>query len=83
MSVQIPLRVKIEQNGTVKGYVETLNFGNHSVSVNGPVADIDSDRGLLWADLGVVVQSSAPPSGITYAQWLAGGDGFWGWIEIP
>lgn len=115
MSLQVPLRLKVEENGVVKGYVETLDFSG-SVTVNGPVAHIASggggggdadtlqghpasffapqsdldaleaqvdDRSQMWSRLGVVIQASAPPSGITYAQWLAGASGFWGWIQLP
>lgn len=116
MSIQVPIRLKIEQDGTVKGFVETLNFtGGAAVTVNGPIADVaaggggggdaatlqghpasffapasDLDavearlaRALIWAQLGVIVQDTAPASGITYAQWLAGTDGYWGWIDLP
>ena len=39
MSIPVPLRLRIEQDGTVKGYVETLNFtGGSGVSVTGPIA---------------------------------------------
>jgi len=111
MSIETPIRLKIEQNGAVKGYVETLDFST-GVTVNGPVAhitnsgggggdadtlqghpasffaaaaDVDAleDRALMWARLGVVVQTTPPASGITYAQWLSGVNGNWGWIELP
>jgi hypothetical protein len=87
MSIQIPLRLKIEQNGSVKGYVETLNFLGGTVAVNGPVVDItgggDTDRATAWARLGIAVQAANPGAGITYAAWVAGGTGFWGWIRLP
>ena len=121
MSIVAPIRLKVEQDGTVKGYVETLNFvGGATVAVNGPVASITAgsgggggdaqtldghpasyfateadlttvealiasmqDRATMWSTLGVAVQSTAPASGITYAQWLAGATGYWGWIELP
>jgi hypothetical protein len=41
------------------------------------------DRAAMWAALGVVVQATAPATGITYAQWLAGQTGNWAWIELP
>lgn len=111
MSLEIPIRLKISQNGTVKGYVETLDFTS-GVSVTGPVAHVTNsgggggdadtlqghpasffaeavdvadllDRAQMWARLGVAVQTTPPASGITYAQWLSGVDGSWGWIELP
>jgi len=41
------------------------------------------NRALKWADMGVAVQPVAPATGITYAEWLAGLSGSWGWIQIP
>ena len=40
-------------------------------------------RALMWANLGIAVQASDPGSGITYAQWVGGATGFWGWIKLP
>ena len=112
----------VEQDGTVKGYVETLNFtGGATVTVTGPVASVAAggggggggdadtlqghpasyfateadlttaeaniatllDRATNWALLGVTIQNTPPAGGITYAAWLAGGAGYWAWIEIP
>ena len=127
MSIQVPLRLKVEANGTLKGYAETLNFKGGTVAFNGPVAEVtvgsgggggDADtlqghpasyfatevglttvegsvttlsaqvaailqRALMWANLGIAVQASSPGSGITYAQWVGGASGFWGWIKLP
>ena len=118
MSLQIPIRLKIEENGVVRGYVETLDLPQGSVTVVGPVAhirgsgggggDADTlqghpasyfateadmlaaeaqlaammDRASMWATLGVQV-TATPVAGITYADWLAGAAGYWGWIRIP
>lgn len=117
MSLQVPLRIKIEQGGVTKGYVETLDFSS-GVTVNGPVAHVTAGggggdantlqghpasffateadlttlegqvadleaRSLMWGRLGILVQTTAPPSGITYADWLAGTNGYWGWIQLP
>ena len=116
MSLNIPLRIPIKQNGTIVGYVEALDFT--SVTVTGPVAHVASgggggdaatlqghpasffataadlttvdaevaalmDRAQMWSMLGVAVQPAAPATGVTYAQWLAGASGNWGWIQIP
>lgn len=43
MSLQVPIRLRIEQGGVLKGYVETLNFG--TVTVQGPVAHVPSGGG--------------------------------------
>lgn len=124
MSVQVPIRLRVEQDGTLKGYVEALNFSGATVSVSGPRAEVAvsagggggdaltlqghpasffaaeadllaleaqvaadeaaaSNRALMWERLGVIVQTTAPATGITYAQWLAGMNGHWGWIELP
>jgi hypothetical protein len=128
MSLQIPIRLKIEENGVVKGYVETLDFsgavavtvnraiGHVNVTGGGGGGDADTlqghpasffatetdlttaegnisvlnvevaalmDRAQMWAMLGVAVQQTAPPAGITYANWLGGVPGNWGWIRIP
>ena len=42
-----------------------------------------ADRANAWANLGVWVGATAPTTGITYAEWLAGADGYWGWKSIP
>jgi len=140
MSISVPIRLKIEQAGVVKGYVETLDLSGFTVSVTGPRASITPspstggdaatlqghpasyfalaadiaaisaqiqainatdaaqqtqlnsitaslasllNRALIWANMGVAVQPVAPATGITYAEWLAGVAGSWGWIQIP
>lgn len=41
MSIQIPIKLKILQNGAAIGYVETLNFvSGATISKNGPIANI-------------------------------------------
>ena len=42
-----------------------------------------ANRATAWANLGVWVGPTAPAVGITYAEWLAGADGYWGWKSIP
>jgi hypothetical protein len=42
-----------------------------------------SSRANAWANLGIWVGPSSPGAGITYAQWLAGASGYWGWKSIP
>jgi hypothetical protein len=140
MSISVPIRLKIEQAGVLKGYVETLDFTGITVSVAGPIATVTGapagggnaatleghpasyfgtaaedvslsaqitsihitdaaqqaqitsnatalaallNRALMWASMGVAVQPVAPATGITYAQWLSGIPGSWGWIQIP
>ena len=131
MSIQIPIRLKILQNGAAIGYVETLNFvSGATISKNGPIANInvsggggggDADtlqthpasyfataadvttlqtdfltlevdvnaiiaaigRDRWWDTGGVVVSDVDPGPGITYAQWLAGATGDFGWLRIP
>jgi pyruvate/2-oxoglutarate dehydrogenase complex dihydrolipoamide acyltransferase (E2) component len=115
VSVQVPIRLKIEQGGVVKGYVEALNFtGGTAVTVNGPIADVaggggggdaatleghpasffataadvaaieaELARDSVFELLGIAVSASAPTDGITYAQWLSGSAGHWGWILLP
>jgi hypothetical protein len=46
-------------------------------------ADVGAGRASAWALLGVWVGATAPATGITYAEWLAGADGYWGWKSIP
>jgi methylaspartate ammonia-lyase len=43
VSLNIPLRIPIKQNGTIVGYVEALDFT--SVTVTGPVAHVASGGG--------------------------------------
>jgi len=39
MSIQVPIRLKIAQNGTVIGYVEAIDFvSGASISRDGPIA---------------------------------------------
>ena len=46
MSIQIPIRLKILQNGAAIGYVETINFvSGATVSKNGPIANITVSGG--------------------------------------
>ena len=46
MSIQIPIRLKILQNGAAIGYVETLNFvSGATISKNGPIANISVSGG--------------------------------------
>lgn len=42
-----------------------------------------TSRANAWANLGVWVGPTAPSTGITYADWLAGASGYWGWKSIP
>jgi hypothetical protein len=138
MSIQIPIKLKILQNGAVVGYVEAIDFvSGASVQKHGPTAlitisggggggDADTlqthpasffataadvnaldvrvtaDEGTLatltidvlalqaaigraqwWDTGGVVVSDVDPGPGITYAQWLAGATGDFGWLRIP
>jgi hypothetical protein len=143
VSIQVPIRLKITQNGATVGYVETLDLvSGITAAVTGPIAKLTAtgvnpgggdaatlgghppsffgtaaedailtadvlalqaqdavtdqeiaalntslasllSRPAMWARLGVAVQSTPPASGITYAQWLAGNAGTWGWINIP
>jgi len=46
VSIQIPIRLKILQNGAAIGYVETLNFvSGATISKNGPIANINVSGG--------------------------------------
>ena len=138
MSIQIPIRLKVAQNGAVIGYVETLDFiSGASISKDGPralitisggggggdadtlqthpasyfataadvtaldatvttldgqVATLTIDIALLqaaisraqwWDTGGIAVSDVDPGPGITYAQWLAGAAGDFGWLQIP
>jgi hypothetical protein len=138
MSIQVPIRLKVLQNGAVVGYVEAIDFvSGASVQKHGPTAlitisggggggDADTlqthpasffataadvnaldvrvtaDEGTLatltidvlalqaaigraqwWDTGGVVVSDVDPGAGITYAQWLAGATGDFGWLRIP
>jgi predicted GTPase len=40
-------------------------------------------RNAKLADLGIWAGSSPPASPITYAAWLSGTTGYWGWIQTP
>lgn len=40
------------------------------------------DRSTLFSKLGIWVGASAPSTPITYAAWVAGGTGYWGWIQV-
>ena len=42
-----------------------------------------TDRTTMWQAMGVWVGASAPATAITYAQWLSGTTGYWGWKSIP
>jgi len=138
MSIQVPIRLKIAQNGAVVGYVETLDFvAGASIQKDGPralitisggggggdadtlqthpasyfatqagqnaldtrVTDVEDSVAILTIDLaalqaaigraqwwdtgGVAVSAVDPGPGITYAQWLAGAAGDFGWLQIP
>ena len=130
MSIQIPIRLKILQNGAVVGYVEALDFvsgasiqkdgpralitisggggGDASslqghpasyfatatdmTSANGQIALLSIDIAALqtaigrdrwWSTGGIAVSDVDPGPGITYAQWLAGATGDFGWLRIP
>jgi hypothetical protein len=123
MSIQIPIRLKVAQNGAVIGYVETLDFiSGASISKDGPralitisgggggdaatlqghpasyfatatdVATLTIDLAALqaaigrdkwWDTGGIAVSAVDPGPGITYAQWLAGATGDFGWLRIP
>ena len=46
MSLQIPVRLQVQQNGAVVGYFETLNFvSGASIQRTGPVANISVSGG--------------------------------------
>jgi hypothetical protein len=46
MSIQIPIKLKILQNGAAIGYVETLNFvSGATIAKNGPIAEITVSGG--------------------------------------
>ena len=138
MSIQIPIRLKVAQNGAVIGYVETLDFVSgatiqkdgpralitisggggggdadtlqtHPASyfataadvtaldatvtaLDGTVATLTIDiaalqaaigRAQWWDTGGIAVSAVDPGPGITYAQWLAGTAGDFGWLRIP
>jgi hypothetical protein len=132
MSIQIPIRLKVAQNGAVIGYVETLDFvSGATIQKDGPRALItisgggggggdadtlqghpasffaaDADlttlegsvvtlsidiatlqaaigRAQWWDTGGIAVSAVDPGAGITYAQWLAGAAGDFGWLQIP
>ena len=138
MSIQIPIRLKVAQNGAVIGYVETLDFVSgatiqkdgpralitisggggggdadtlqtHPASyfataadvtaldatvtaLDGTVATLTIDiaalqaaigRAQWWDTGGIAVSAVDPGPGITYAQWLAGTVGDFGWLQIP
>ena len=138
MSIQIPIRLKVAQNGAVIGYVETLDFVSgatiqkdgpralitisggggggdadtlqtHPASyfataadvtaldatvtaLDGTVATLTIDiaalqaaigRAQWWDTGGIAVSTVDPGPGITYAQWLAGAAGDFGWLQIP
>ena len=138
MSIQIPIRLKVLQNGAVVGYVEALDFvSGASVQKHGPTALVtisggggggDADtlqthpasffataaglnaldtrvtdvedsvailtidlqalqaaigRGQWWDTGGIAVSDVDPGPGITYAQWVAGVVGDFGWLRIP
>ena len=132
MSIQIPIRLKVAQNGAVVGYVETLDFvSGASITKDGPRALItisgggggggDADtlqthpasyfatqsdmttvqgevvtltidllalqaaigRAQWWNTGGIAVSDVDPGPGITYAQWVAGATGDFGWLRIP
>ena len=138
MSIQIPIRLKVAQNGAVIGYVETLDFVSgatiqkdgpralitisggggggdadtlqtHPASyfataadvtaldatvtaLDGTVATLTIDiaalqaaigRAQWWDTGGIAVSAVDPGPGITYAQWLAGAAGDFGWLQIP
>ena len=131
MSIQIPIRLKVAQNGAVIGYVETLDFvSGATIQKDGPRAlitisggggggdadtlqthpasyfataadvtaldgtvatltiDIDAlqaaiGRAQWWDTGGIAVSDVDPGPGITYAQWLAGAAGDFGWMRIP
>jgi hypothetical protein len=42
-----------------------------------------NDRTEKWNAMGVWVGASPPGTAITYAAWVAGGTGYWGWKTIP
>jgi hypothetical protein len=46
-------------------------------------AETGASRASAWKALGVWVGAAAPTTGITYAEWTAGADGYWGWKLIP
>jgi hypothetical protein len=54
----------------------TLNVESLARNASSP------DRATAWSALGVWVGASPPASPITYAAWLAGGTGYWGWITV-
>ena len=138
MSIQIPIRLKVLQNGAVVGYVEALDFvSGASVQKTGPTAlvtisggggggdadtlqthpasffataaglnaldtrvlDVEDSVAILTIDLqalqtaigrsqwwdtgGIAVSDVDPGPGITYAQWVAGATGDFGWLRIP
>jgi len=138
MSIQIPIRLKVAQNGAVIGYVETLDFvSGATIQKDGPralitisggggggdadtlqthpasyfatqagqnaldtrVTDVEDSVAILTIDLaalqaaigraqwwdtgGIAVSAVDPGPGITYAQWLAGTAGDFGWLRIP
>lgn len=40
-------------------------------------------RADAWPAQGIWVASTPPSVPCTYAQWVAGAAGYWGWKEIP